>query len=188
LEFELARYVMEQEGAKLWTGLSYALFHGSWSHVLMNSVWLAAFGTPVARRCGVWRFLLLASVTAFAGALVFVLMNPLQALPLIGASAAVSGMMAAAAWFAFSRPVWLLEGRLSEPHERPRESLAATLANRQVLVFLGVWFATNAVFALIARPLGITDASIAWEAHLGGFLAGLVLFPLLDPVAQRARP
>jgi membrane associated rhomboid family serine protease len=48
-------------------------------------------------------------------------------------------------------------------------------------MFLGSWFVINLVFGLVAGPLGVTDASIAWEAHVGGLLAGLVLFPLLDP-------
>lgn len=186
LQLELARYVLSEGGGKPWTGLSYALLHGSWGHVAMNSVWLAAFGTPVARRCGGLRFCLLAAATAFGGALAHVLVHPLQALPMVGASAAVSGMMASAAWFIFARPAWLLEGRLTEPHERPRESLARMVADRRVLLFLAVWFGTNYLFAVLAGPLGITDASIAWEAHVGGFLVGLLLFPWLDPLPARA--
>jgi membrane associated rhomboid family serine protease len=180
-EGELARYVLIQEGGRLWTGLTYALLHGSWGHVLMNSVWLAAFGTPVARRCGTPRFLLLAAVTAFGGAAAHALVHPYSALPMVGASAAVSGMMAAAIWFIFSPPNWLLEGRLAEPHERRRESLTGLIRNQRAVVFFAVWLATNYLSALLASPLGITDASIAWEAHLGGFLLGLGLFPLLDP-------
>jgi membrane associated rhomboid family serine protease len=187
LQLELARFVLSEGGGKPWTGVSYALLHGSWGHVAMNSVWLAAFGTPVARRCGGVRFVALAVATAFGGALAHVLVHPLQALPMVGASAAVSGMMASAAWFIFARPAWLIEGRLTEPHERPRESLGRMLADRRVLAFLLVWFGTNYLFAVLARPLGITDASIAWEAHIGGFLVGLLLFPWLDPLPKRAR-
>ena len=47
-----AAYLVADPGAMSWTFVSYALLHGSWAHVLLNSVWLAAFGTPVARRCG----------------------------------------------------------------------------------------------------------------------------------------
>ena len=185
LQLELASYVLEDPSGKPWTGLSYALLHGSWIHVSLNSVWLAAFGTPVARRCGPWRFLALAAAAAFAGALAYYLVHPLQALPMVGASAAVSGMMAAAAWFMFARPARLLDGRLADPHERPREHLARMLRDRRVIGFVAVWFATNSIFAVIARPLGITDASIAWEAHAGGFVAGLLLFPWLDPIPGR---
>ncbi|HEV2557023.1 MAG TPA: rhomboid family intramembrane serine protease [Microvirga sp.] len=186
LEGELARYVLAEEGGRLWTGLTYALLHGSWGHVLMNSVWLAAFGTPVARRCGPARFALLAGATALGGAVAHALVHPMSALPMVGASAAVSGMMAAAIWFIFSPPSWLLEGRLAEPHERRRESLAGLVRNQRAVVFFAVWLATNYLSAVLAGPLGITDASIAWEAHLGGFVIGLALFPLIDPRDRRS--
>lgn len=176
----LAHYVLS-DGGKPWTGLTYALLHGSWTHVIVNSIWLAAFGTPVARRFGAWRFLALAAAAAFGGAIAFVLVNPLEVLPMVGASAAVSGMMAAAAWFMFSRPTWFPGGQPTEPHERPRESFAGLVRNRNVIIFLLVWLATNYLSAILAQPLGITDASIAWEAHVGGFLVGLLLFPVMDP-------
>ncbi len=179
----LARYVLEG-GPRPWTALTYAGLHGSWTHVLLNSVWLAAFGTPVARRCGAGRFLVFAAASAVGGAVAHALTHPLDVGPMVGASAAVSGMMAAAAWFMFARPSWTLEGRLAEPHERRRESLASMVRNRSVLLFVGVWFATNYLFASVAQPLGLTDASIAWEAHVGGFLVGLALFPLLDPLQR----
>jgi membrane associated rhomboid family serine protease len=181
LEGELARYVLAEDGGKLWTGLTYALLHGSWGHVLVNSVWLAAFGTPVARRCGALRFYALAATAAFCGAVAHVLVHPFQVLPMVGASAAVSGMMAGAIWFIFSPQTWLLEGRLAEPHERQRETLAGLVRNQRAMIFFAVWLATNYLSGILAKPLGMTDASIAWEAHLGGFLAGLMLFPLLDP-------
>jgi membrane associated rhomboid family serine protease len=173
-------------GGKPWTGLTYALLHGSWAHVLVNSVWLAAFGTPVARRCGAARYLVLFLVAALAGAIAHVLLHPYQAVPMIGASAGVSGLMAAAAWFMFAPPVFLPEGVPAEVHERPREKVALILRNRRVLIFLAVWFGTNYLFAMLAGPLGVTDASIAWEAHVGGFLAGFLLFPLLDPRHPRS--
>jgi membrane associated rhomboid family serine protease len=185
LQLEITRHVLAEGDGKPWTAMTYALLHGSWGHVAANTVWLAAFGTPVARRCGRWRFLMLALGTALGGAAAHVLTHPFQALPMIGASAAVSGMLAAALWFIFARPVWLLDGRLAEPHERPRESLGRMFGDRRVLLFLLVWFGMNYLFSVLAAPLGITDASIAWEAHVGGFLTGLVLFPWLDPIPRR---
>jgi membrane associated rhomboid family serine protease len=50
-----------------------------------------------------------------------------------------------------------------------------------------VWLGINYLSSLIAEPLGVTDASIAWEAHVGGFLAGLLLFPLVDPLPPKPR-
>jgi membrane associated rhomboid family serine protease len=182
----LAQYVLEGGEGRPWTALSYAFLHGSWMHVLINSVWLAAFGTPIVRRCGSGRFFILSAASAIAGAVLYAVMNPMLVLPMIGASGAVSGLMAAASWFMFAPASWHWEGRLTQPHERPRETLGHMVRNRQVLIFLGIWFAANYVFAFV-QPLGITDASIAWEAHLGGFLAGLVLFPLVDPLPARSK-
>ena len=182
----LAQYVLEGEEGRPWTALSYAFLHGSWAHVLINSVWLAAFGTPIARRCGAGRFFILSAGAAIGGAILYAVMNPFQVLPMIGASGAVSGLMAGASWFMFAPATWHWEGRLTQPHERPRETLGHMIRNRQVLIFLGIWFAANYVFAFV-QPLGVTDASIAWEAHLGGFLAGLALFPLVDPLPARSK-
>ncbi len=185
LQLELAQYVLSEGAAKPWTGLTYAFLHGSWAHVALNSIWLAAFGTPVARRCGGLRFSFLAALTAVGGALAYVVVHPYQALPLVGASAAVSGMMAAAAWFMFAPISFRDDGRASEPHERPRERLSELARNRSVLSFLAVWLVANYISAVLAQPLGLTDASVAWEAHIGGFVVGLALFPLLDPIAPR---
>ncbi len=161
--------------------LSYALLHGSWSHVLLNVFWLAAFGTPVARRLGNGRFLLLCAATAIGGALAHWLTHLHDFTPMVGASAVVSGMMGAAAWFVFARSPF--SGGLIDPHAhlRPRETLSEMVRNQRTMVFFGIWFALNLLFGVGAGPLGITEGGIAWQAHIGGFLVGLVLFPRIDP-------
>jgi membrane associated rhomboid family serine protease len=156
--------------------------------VLLNAVWLAAFGSPVARRVGAPRLLALAAAGAVGGALAHVLANPHAIGPMIGASAAVSGLMAAAARFVFAPPTVHEDiDRFLPPHLKPRESLRGLLANRRAALFIGIWFVTNALFGIFAEPLGLVDSGIAWEAHMGGFVAGLLLFPLLDPVPDRRR-
>ncbi len=181
-----AQYVLGDGEGRPWTALTYALLHGSWTHVLINGIWLAAFGTPIARRCGAGRFLLLSALSAIGGAVLYVAMNPMQVFPLVGASGAVSGLMAAAAWFMFAPATWHWEGRLTEPHERPRQGLGDLVRNRPFLIFLGVWFATNYLFAF-AQPIGVGEGTIAWEAHVGGFLVGLVVFPWIDPLPAQGR-
>jgi membrane associated rhomboid family serine protease len=178
----LARYVLSDGGTRPWTALTYAFLHGSCAHVLLNGVWLAAFGTPVARRCGASRFLLLGALSAIGGALAHVVVNPTSIAPMVGASAAISGWMAAAARFVFASDRDLLRGLRAprEAHERPRQTIPELFRNRAAAMFLVMWFASNLVFGFAAAPLGITDASVAWEAHIGGFLAGLMIFPWLD--------
>ena len=177
----LARYILAEREPRAWSALTYALLHGSWSHVLLNGFWAAAFGTPVAVRCGSVRFLALAAVSAVGGALAHAVVHPNSVIPMIGASASVSGVMAAAATFVFAPDRWQSrEGARRRAYNAPRQSIVQLLRNRSGAAFLAVWFATNLVFGLAAEPLGILESAIAWEAHVGGFIAGLVLFPWLD--------
>ena len=187
----LARYVLSETDPPYWTVVTYALLHGSWAHILLNSVWLAAFGTPIARRCGPMRFIVLGVASAVGGAAAHLLANSTSVIPMIGASAAVSGMMGAAARFVFGTGAGRFgpNDLLVHPASHPRLSLLGVVRNSQAAIFLGIWFVSNLLFGLIATPLGITDAGIAWEAHIGGFVVGLLIFPLVDraePVRFRA--
>jgi membrane associated rhomboid family serine protease len=65
--------------------------------------------------------------------------------------------------------------------------LLVALRDPRVLAFLGVWFALNLLFGASSFSMVDDQQSIAWEAHIGGFLAGLLLFPLFDPVPARTR-
>ena len=67
----------------------------------------------------------------------------------------------------------------------PAAPLSQALRNPQVLVFLGVWFAINLLFGIGSLPDVLGSGTVAWQAHIGGFLAGLLLFPLFDPVPRR---
>jgi membrane associated rhomboid family serine protease len=170
--------------ADVWTFVTYAFLHGSWSHLILNSVWLLAFGTPVARRFGTARFLAFFAVTAAGGALAHLAVHAGMRVPMIGASAAISGFMAAAIRFAFQRggPLRLIGNDQSEAYRVPALPLTAVLRDPRVLIFLGVWLALNLLFGLGSFGLDGSDQAIAWQAHIGGFFAGLLAFPLFDPV------
>ncbi len=88
-------------GPKFWTLLTYAFLHGSWTHVLLNTIWLVAFGPPVARRFGTAWFLLFMAATAIVSALAHWASAPMDFSPLIGVSGADSGLMGAATRFMF---------------------------------------------------------------------------------------
>jgi membrane associated rhomboid family serine protease len=177
-----ARYIVGEHVLQPWTLVTYALLHGSWMHVIFNSVWLAAFGSPVARRCGALRFGALALAGTAAGGVLHVLVDPLSAGPLVGASAGISALMAAAARFVFQPPVSGYRGPAWQlPPRRPAETIPELLRNRTAVSFLAIWLLTNLLFGLVSVPLVGENAAIAWDAHLGGFIAGFLLFPLLDP-------
>ena len=105
---------------------------------------------------------------------------------MIGASASVSGTMAAAIRFAFVQGSFLSfsRGDADAAAKVPALSLSRALRNRRVLAFLGVWFGVNIMFGVGSIAIGIDGASVAWQAHIGGFLAGLMLFSLFDPVPR----
>ena len=170
-------------GAKPWTLLTYAFLHGSWTHVLLNTIWLVAFGPPIARRFGSARFLLFMAVTAIASALAQWASATMDFSPLIGASGADSGLMGAATRFMFQPGAPLSAfGSIDRPEIEliPAVSLRGVFLERRALIFLGVWLGTNFIFGAGAQTLGLSDMPVAWVAHLGGFCAGLVLFPLFD--------
>lgn len=184
-----ARFYLGDGRPQWWTFLTYSVLHADWVHFSVNSLWLAAFGTPVARRFGASRFLALLAVTAIAGALLHWAAHRFDLNPVIGASAAVSGAMAAAVRFIFQPNAPLGDGfgfGAGEPaaYRQPALPIRQVLANRRTLPFILLWFAANFVFGIASAPLGITDAPIAWEAHAGGFLAGLLLFALFDPAGR----
>ena len=170
-------------GAKPWTLLTYAFLHGSWTHVALNTVWLAAFGPPIARRFGSLRFLLFMAVTAIASALAHWASAPMDFSPLIGASGADSGLMGAATRFMFQPGAPLgAYGSISRPQIEtiPAASLGRVFVESRPLIFLLIWLGTNFIFGAGAETLGFSDMPVAWVAHIGGFFAGLVLFPLFD--------
>lgn len=175
-QIALLRYLVEEQAGRPWTVLTYAFLHGNWAHVVLNCAWLMAFATPLGRRIGAVRTLVFLALTAIAGALTHFAIHPEAAVPVIGASAAASGAMAAAMRFAYGpRGPSTIQAAFG-----PVRSLAEVARDRNVMIFFGVWFALNLVFGVFAEPLGIAPGGIAWEAHIGGFVAGFVLMPWID--------
>jgi membrane associated rhomboid family serine protease len=177
-------------GAKVWTFVTYSLLHANLSHIGFNVLWLLPFGSALARRFGPVRFFVFMAVTAAAGALAHLLTHEHAIVPMIGASASVSGTMAAAIRFAFVKGSFLSfrRGDADAAAKVPALSLAHALRNTRVLGFLAIWFGVNIIFGVGSIAIGGGDgASVAWQAHIGGFLAGLMLFSLFDPV-PRAMP
>jgi membrane associated rhomboid family serine protease len=163
------------------TPLTYAFLHGGWGHLAINGLTLAAFGAPVARKTGALRFLLFFAACAVAGAATHYFLYPLDTTPVVGASAAISGTTAAIVRFAFApgaRP-----GAQGAFDGRATASLAQLGGNRTALLFLAVWLGAN--FVLGTLPQGDGSQTVAWEAHVGGFLFGLLTFGAFD---RRAAP
>jgi|SRR5450755_1898171 membrane associated rhomboid family serine protease len=176
-------------GAQIWTFLTYAFLHADFVHVGVNSIWLLPFGSAMARRFGTWRFLGFFAVTAIAGAALHLLTHPRELLPMIGASAAVSGLMAGSLRFVFQSggPLAMFRHNDDAAYRVPAASLAVALRDTRIIIFLVAWFGLNLLFGIGAPSLPGTEQSVAWQAHIGGFVAGLILFALFDPVPPRAK-
>jgi membrane associated rhomboid family serine protease len=175
-------------GADIWTFVTYAFIHADLTHLGFNALWLLPFGSALARRFGIWRFLAFFGVTAAAGAAAHLATHAGAFVPVVGASAAISGTMAAAMRFAFQQggPLASWRDRHGAPDLVPAASLIDALRDRRVLAFLAVWFGLNVLFGLGSLSLSGNEQTVAWQAHVGGFLAGLLLFAAFDPVARPA--
>jgi membrane associated rhomboid family serine protease len=178
-------------GAELWTFVTYSLIHADWTHLGVNAVWLLPFGSAVARRFGALRFLMFFAVTAAAGAAMHLVTHAGEQSPVIGASAAISGTMAAAMRFAFQRggPLSFWRSGGHADYHVPAIPLSGVLREPAVLAFLAVWFGINFLFGMSTLPIPGVGANqvVAWQAHIGGFLAGLFLFSWFDPAPPEPR-
>jgi membrane associated rhomboid family serine protease len=179
VRFTLPGYPMIP-GSQYWSLATYMLLHGSWMHLGFNCIWLLIFGTPVARYMGNAKFLLVSLVSGVAGGLCSLVLHWGQEIIVVGASGAVMGLMGAA--------IPLMYGtRLREGGWRPARFLEL-LANRRALVFTIVILAIT----LFSGGTGWTgngfmaDSAIAWEAHIGGFIAGIIAFYVLAPRVHSA--
>ena len=148
----------------VWQPLFTSLFlHGGWIHLLGNSAFALAFATPAARRMGLdaaggvvfFIFFLACGVLSNLG---FAALDPRDTAPLVGASGAIAGLMGGAS-------------RLLIPGER-----LAPFASAPVIGMAGSWVVVNLVIAFFpwAAP-GAGHAIVAWQAHLAGYAAGLLL-------------
>ncbi|MBS9720619.1 rhomboid family intramembrane serine protease [Tianweitania sp. BSSL-BM11] len=161
--------------------VTYAFLHGGWSHLIVNMVWLAAFGSPLANRMGPWRFFAFWLVTAWGAVALHYALHTGSEIPLVGASGAISGMMGAAARFGFQIDRRWGQGRFSGPPL----TIAESLTSRTVIVFLVVWMAVNLISGmgyLTPEDMG----AVAWEAHVGGFLVGFLFVGFFGEVRPRA--
>ena len=149
--------------------IAYMFLHADFTHVGVNSLWLLVFGPIVAGRLGTLRFLLFFLLCGVAAALVHLTVYWGSPMQVVGASGAVSGLMAAG--------MRLLYGRLYGGADG-----LAPIFSKPILGFSAVWIIANVVTGILR--IGVSDdlTLIAWVAHLGGFFAGLIL---IGPFGRR---
>jgi membrane associated rhomboid family serine protease len=171
-----------QAPAAMLTLATHMLLHSGLAHIALNCVWLLAFGAPVARRLGEDRagaaaFAVLLIASGVAGALAFIAFHAASTTLLVGASGGVSGLLGGLVRFAFRRP-----GDGVTPDG------LAPLASRPVIAWSAAVIILNAAVGVFGGLFGLGDLEIAWEAHVGGYLFGLLAFPAIARAAGRDAP
>jgi membrane associated rhomboid family serine protease len=164
--------------------LTHMFVHGDATHLVLNGASLLAFGSILARRIGGWRFIAFTAWSGLCGALLFYAFNPDLPAPMIGASGAIAGHMAAALLLMFSAADTAPNGYAGElirraPHRIALMSLKQALLDRRVQSVTGVWLAMN-LLAYFGLGGLAPSGGIAWEAHLGGYFAGLFTLGWFD--------
>lgn len=166
----------------LWTPFTHAFLHANWEHLAINVAWLAIFATPVARRYGATTTLALFLLCAAAGAAAFTATSLYAGMFLVGASGGVAGLTGAAVRFIFQPVLVGRDPASGEPVMLGRRlaKLTDLFRNPRSRWFTLVWIGINAAVPLLPAFTGGGTIAIAWEAHLGGFFAGLLLVPLFE--------
>lgn len=162
------------DGTPLEVGLFTSMFlHGGLLHIVGNMLYLLPFGDNVEDRMGHLRYLLFYILCGLLATLIFIIFNPGSDVPLIGASGAIAGILA-------SYLVLHPRGRVKGFFFIIILLIPITLP---AILFIGYWFVMQ-LFGSVAS-FGIDDVSsgstVAYMAHIGGFLAGLVLTPFFAP-------
>jgi membrane associated rhomboid family serine protease len=168
--------------------LTYAVVHASLLHLGLNSAWLVAFGGAVAKRVNAVRFLAFSAFCAIAAAITFLAFNRGLMAPMVGASGAISGLMGATMRFLFSASGAEGWRTLREsPQDIPLMPLVRALTDRRVLAVTGAFILAN-VLAVLGLGGVSAGGGIAWEAHMGGYFAGLLAFGLFDRTPRAHSP
>ncbi len=165
--------------ADIWVFVSHMFLHGDWLHLAINGFFMLAFGSVLARRLGTTKFLLFSLLSGLAAASVHLWAYWGDQAPLIGASGAISGQMAGTVRLMFARRRSVYDAHRHGGGHVEALSLREVFTNPRALVFLGIWVGIT-VLAGAGGVMAPAGSSIAWEAHLGGFAAGILSFGLFD--------
>lgn len=149
--------------------------HGGWIHLLSNMLFLWIFGDNVEDKLGHFRYLCFYVLCGVAGSISHIVMNLHSQVPSIGASGAIAGVMGAYMWLF--------------PKARIRTLLILMIfvqvVNVPAIIMIGYWILIQ-VLSGFAGWGSRTGGGIAWFAHMGGFVAGLLLVIIMKRRGRRS--
>lgn len=172
-----------EELPRLWSGqptavlpfLTNMFLHGGWLHLGSNMLFLYIFGDNVEDRFGHGRFLAFYLLCGVLASFAHAFFNPHSALPSLGASGAIAGVLAAyLRFFPQSRILTLVF-----------LGFFVTTAEIPAVIYLLIWIGLQVVSGI--ANFGATEGGVAWWAHIGGFAAGYLLSLLLAPAVGQRR-
>jgi membrane associated rhomboid family serine protease len=145
------------------TLVTYVFLHGGWLHIISNMIFLFVFGDDIEEAMGPFRFIIFYLACGIVGGLVFAASAPLSSVPLVGASGAVAGILVA---YLMLRPCAKI---------RVLAFFIIPLTFRLSAFWVIGLFVVIQLFQIAAK----SDDDVAYWCHIGGLLAGAVLFPLM---------
>jgi membrane associated rhomboid family serine protease len=159
-------------GQDLFALLTSIFVHGGWGHIIGNMLFLWVFGDNVEDAFGHLGYLVFYLVTGAAAHAAHIFLNPASPIPSVGASGAISGVLGAYLIFFGSNSIRVLIGYF--------------LTQVPAWMMIGLWAVQQfiATYGSVARTAQ-TTGGVAYAAHAGGFVAGLVIAVLLRGVIGR---
>ena len=157
--------------------VSNMFLHGGWLHLILNMWTLWLFGPIVEDRLGSGRYLVFYLACGLSASITHAFLNPTSAIPALGASGAIAGVLGSfislcpLARLVVLIPVLFLPLFFEVP----------------ALVFAGLWFLIQVLQGTADLLMPSAAGGIAWWAHVGGFVAGVALTPLLRQPERRYR-
>jgi membrane associated rhomboid family serine protease len=163
--------------ADLFPFFSMMFLHGGWLHLILNMWTLWLFGPTVEDRLGHGRYLAFYLACGLAASIAHVVFNPTSIVPALGASGAIAGVLGCyMRLFPMARVVVVVP-----------IIFIPLFFEIYAFVFVGLWFLVQLFQGTAELLLGISAGGVAWWAHVGGFVAGLALGPLLVQTERRYR-
>ena len=160
-----------------WPLITNQFMHAGWLHLIVNMWTLWVIGRPLEQRIGPFRFILFYLVCGLIADAAHIASDPYSIIPALGASGAIAGILGGYAMLFPRSKVHLITPVLIFP----------VTYRLPAVVFAAIWFGIQVLQGVGDLFLPAGRAGIAWWAHIGGFIAGLILVRVVGAAKQRVR-